>query len=213
MSLKEKFICDPIIFEECWAFLEKAFYLDRSLPDQVFKENYTGFLVDDTTWLPWEILSSSTLGRKKELITIACLDPEPKEDFRLFGHYPVFQLSNHADYEEYMSMLWLEVESNVEPMQSWFRGSNKVVWLPESLEWAAWQSYDLEVCIIAFNKETGADKIPFNPDWWPVQNNWMTAETVIKGLMRQVFLGKEVPEDIAVPFLKNYGGQGYENRL
>jgi hypothetical protein len=214
---EEIFIRQEQEFQKCLDSVNQVFYLDRDLPEQVFCENYTGFLVDENVGFCsdfWEGLHHSKLNTGDELLTVISLEPRIfNNHYSLFGYYGAFQLSINSSQDDFYKMLTYDSISKTNNHIGDFRYSTTIICIPESLEWAVWQSDSFEATIIAFNKNTETPKIPFCPNWWPVHNNWMSAEKAIMDVMPVMFREGEVPERIATPFLKNYGGQGYENRL
>ena len=205
MKPKEILIRDKAQFQKCWDFIEQAFYTNRRLPDQVFRENFTGFFFDDNARFLDIFLGvqKSALNTNEQLITLMLFKYSRLEGhYQWDDYYPAFQLSINTPPEDFFGIFSFEA-----PLGDSIRYADITVCVPESLEWAIWQSYDLELCIIGFNKEKGADKIPSNKNWFPVNNHWVTIEKAITDIMPPMYChsGGKVPDDIAEKLRTNYG--------
>lgn len=205
---EDYFIKDTQQYQKIWAHVNEVFYTEKRLPDRVFRDNFSCFLVTDTIALNsgfWAQVQKSHLNTKEQNIFVISLeDTHPNKSYEWFGYFNALQLSISTPPETYDEIVTYDFKNESMGIIDCFQMSPTAVWVPESLEWAIWQSWDYELCIIGFNSEKGADKIPKDPNWYPINNNWMTMDTAITDLISWGTSSGAAPQEIVTALSQNY---------
>ncbi|WP_375566022.1 hypothetical protein ACE6HX_12255 [Bacillus pumilus] len=198
---KALFIHSDNEFNAYRILIEKAFYTNKYLPHQVFRENFNCFLFQEFDWaLSDEVLTTikklSGLTNDKEFLT-AVLKPDPVEYYlREFGYYNWLRTGVEISGKDYVNALWTSPEGSI--ADDIATNSNIVVWLSNSLDWAIWADRDLEICILAFSPKNYSIQNLLSKEGWKPLNG------ILKEWLELLFNDREKFDEFWVELTSNY---------
>lgn len=185
-------------YEAALSLLNRVFQIKNSLPEQVFKKPFFGFICIDfdssMTANFWDIVLQP-IGKifNDSHILTAVLDPDPKDYFyHNFGYYNILNLPIYITGTEYLKSL--EIGPAESPADAILYNSEVVVWVPNGGRWAIWGQRDYEICILAFADEQAMNLAkPF------LNKSWRFADTALNS-----FVLKGISKDFLADFMSNY---------
>lgn len=182
--------------------IESLINRNETLPRQVFKEQFTKFLIISFD----EILEDFFFQKMNSFVKkindqkwiFAVLDPEPQNFFHYFKKYPIFGVSFEDSYEDYFFVTRNEPEPNSDDAIVY--NMEDAVLYSTSLSWAIYADRDFELGIIAFrDDETMKTFIAeFKED------KILTIAEAIPELLEVMYTNNSVPDDIRKELLNNY---------
>jgi hypothetical protein len=184
----------------------KIFKVGNSLPDQIFAKGFGNFrFVDFDDMLTkdfWLLLSTCADWAGDIEITMLVHKPDPVEYyFKHFQRYAMLKFEHPSSPEDYYNSLIAEPQDN--PADSLLYGSTTVTsWCGTSGNWGFWGDRVLGIGIAAMRD----DKLP-----WPIVVKETIEEYVelfdiddALDLMSLCFKKQIIPEEIVLPFRRNY---------
>lgn len=188
------FVDDHERFELLKLQVEECFWIERSLPNQVFKQGFASFRFEEFDWAMsadfWSALQALCQCSGDASLLIAVLEPDPLKYYRKeFGYFNWAELSVSASDTEYLELLNRFPDES--PADSLLANSEKVVWLPRSGKWAIWGERTYEVCVMGRRDSEE-------------QNVWNDVGWALETAIPNAFSGGVIPTDFAEPLSRNY---------
>jgi hypothetical protein len=195
---------DFLALEQFPAAIEKVesfFYVDRCLPEQVFKRPYRFYLMRQfdggSMWDFMDVLQKLHSPLANDTVLFNVLDPHPIDYFyKHFGKISAFSFKADITEPEYYAMRWLNPGNEADAIAS---NSNVETYIPSSGAWAMWGERGREISVL------GLDDLALA--FYLVQENryWTDAETAINGFASQPYRDHKVPEGFRGALISNYG--------
>lgn len=201
MELKDFFINDVQAFQTTNKELEKIFNINQEFPTQVFNKEYKYYVFEEFNSVMsedfWRTIQYLTDTLNEKEITVAVLDPHPKDYFyEEFGYFNYLQIPTSLSNEDYMNILENGPEDS--PADAPLYNSEKVVWFSSSKKWAIWGERSLDICVMGFNESTFLDHLLTPP------NNWSYLNKSVEELISLNFRNMIIPKEFRDELLKNY---------
>lgn len=186
-------------YDKLLKLVNKAFYIEKRLPEQVFVVPSGKKCVIDFDkamgYSFWNELERLVALSNDSFILMAVLDPHPEdyyyEEFSLYNWY-IFPNGSTAD-DYWNAINWSPADS---PADAIVFNSEVVVWLSPTLKWAIWGERRYGICILALSEEIDSYTSEF----------CLSIETAITDLVSLNF-GSELPDEIESKLLFFYGGK------
>lgn len=130
-------------------------FTGNSLPSQVFKEPFSGFLFQEFDWAMtpsfWDTTIKALAKKSRDsMIYVAVIDPDPVQYiFRHFGHYNMKAIKTSTSGIEYQRELKKGPPDS--PGDAMFYNSFQVIWGPSSKKWAIYGNRNYDACVLAVN--------------------------------------------------------------
>ena len=198
MNLKNLFLTDVAIFESSHREIENRFYLDATLPDQVFRDGFESFAFEAFDWVMgakfWRVIQKLANVSGDGSLLLAVLDPDPSSYYKKeFGYYNWANIPVSFSSHEYWNLI--NEYPNASPADCLLVNSEKVIWLPKSGKWAIWGERSYEVCVIGCRKEILSGSL----------NDLKDLEWALEAAVCYCFRDCIVPRDFAEKLRTNYG--------
>jgi len=196
-------------FRRAMQSVEPVFFLNRRLPDQVFKHPYRFHLLsefDNGMGGFLEVLRKMRSPLARETVLLNVLEPDPITFFyKEFQKIYAFYFRADISEAEYYSMRWIEPSSEADP----FPFHTEVeTYFPSSESWAMWGERSREIAVVGLDDPALAAYL--------VNKNgyWMDAETASNEFASMPYPHQKMPQDFKRALIANYGSRaGLEKKL
>lgn len=136
--------------------IRKSFHVNQSFPKNPFLNFYENFSFEEFDWTLcdefWTNIQNIALQSGDKYLLMAVLDPDPVRYYKNeFGYYNWSIIPTSASKNEYWKFLNNHPEES--PADAIFINSEKIVWLPQSRNWAIWGERSYELCVLGHRKD------------------------------------------------------------
>jgi len=161
MNTNNFFVNNIEEYNKFYKLVDDCFYVDRELPNQVFKDNYSTFLFQEFEFIMmlefWTYIKELSKITNDELIILGVLDPDPiSYYYHCFEYFNWIKLPTSITYDKYIEQI--ETAPKESEADSIFYNSFAIVIAPISKKWCIWADRHFETCIIAFQKDFFSEK-------------------------------------------------------
>lgn len=189
-------------FKDIQYFLNQHFYLEKTLPNQVFKEGFERFsfeifhhIVEDAFWD--KTLQPLCKKSGDQNIFFSIVDEGFSQELvERFNFYFASKISVNSSSRDYDNCIGATPKSD--PSFIAFLGGDNFVFVPESGKWAIYADRGLDLCILAFKKDCDIPT-PYGRGWW------LPVKAIIYDITAPKEATPQIPKKMKIPFLKNYG--------
>ena len=203
MNLKNLFITDTADFESRRLEVDRLFYCNATLPDQVFREDFKFFAF--ANWEAmfgagfWPVIQELAEVSDDDSVLIGVFDADPSTFWRKhFGHYGWANIPVSISTCEFSELLNEDPTEESPPGGLQLYG-HKVILVPQSAKWAIWGERRWETWVVGFQ-----DDIPtrsLHGIRWAVDIN-----------LTLCFHYDTVSSDFREKFWSHYGNSDLEDR-
>ncbi|HMF05960.1 MAG TPA: hypothetical protein VKE72_02980 [Methylocella sp.] len=182
--------------------VESTFYVDKCLPDQVFKHSYRFQLLCEFEFAMSEVLNVFRKTRSplaSDTVLLSVLDPDPIAYFyKHFHRINAFYFKANITEDEYFDMRSRNPGNEADAIQY---NTEIETYVPSSLNWAMWGERSSEIAVIGLDDPVLAKALIADKGWW------MDAETSLQRFAKFPFVDQKVPEDFRRALIANYGSR------
>lgn len=194
MKLPDVLIKDAAAFKTNMTELKRLFHVNASLPEQVFASGFNRFAFEEFDWAMsdsfWPAIQELAASSQDSSLLMAVLDPDPEGYYmKEFGYYNWARVPVAVSSEDYWALL--EEYPDASPADSFLVNSEKIIWLPQSANWAVWGQRSYGVCVLGCREHLPVD-------------SWHTVEWALD-YMANCFQNRIVPSDFAAKLRLNFG--------
>ncbi|MBN2908787.1 hypothetical protein JQC72_04525 [Polycladomyces sp. WAk] len=201
MNLATLFVKEKKEFDELRRMANDVFYLERRLPEQVFREQFHHYLFEQFDWAMcdefWNVIQQLAEETKDDFVLTAVLDPDPVGYYyKTFHYYNWIKIPVALSSDEYFAVLESGPEES--PADAVLYNSYTVIWLSPSMKWAIWGERNDGICVLGLqDTSVGNDLLPFLKTWRPID------ETVLSWIALH-YVDQKLPQEIADTLVLNY---------
>lgn len=193
MDLDKLFIKDMNEYNDNLKLISNVFRIELELPEQVFLENYDGFLFEEFDWTLngefWNVLQILARSTNDNYIITAVMEPSPVNYFyNEFGYFNWGKLPINLTSDKYLE--FIESSPKDSEADSILYNSNIIIWTSPSMKWGIFGDRNYGVCIIAF--KSGLDIGGLSS----ILKSWKTVEKALELLVPNNFVNQKVPKEI-----------------
>lgn len=194
MNMSTLFIKDLDVFNRAKTRVEKFFLPQASLPNQVFQRDFSYFEFEEFDWSLsaefWLCIQKLAIRSRDSTLLMAVLDPEPAGYFyKQFGYYSWADVPASISQDDYWNLL--NVSPAGSPADSVLTNSEKIIWLPDSAEWAIWGERSSGVCVLATRGSARG-------------NSWHSLDWALRACLPNSFANRVVPHDFETSLRVHY---------
>lgn len=200
MPLGDVYIRDEACFTTAQRLAGKAFSLQRRLPEQVFRGQFTSFLFDNFDWLlsmeSWPSLKALARKSSDSVVIMGILEPDPVGYYhRNLGYYNWALIPTALTSDEYNQVLELHPDGHL--ADAILYNSFTAFWLSPSLKWGIWGERGCEIGVL------GLAESFIDEDLRGILREWMHVDDALGSWIPQGFR-QGVPNAFSTALRENY---------